>query len=60
MDKAQILAERLNIDLACRVDTVERLFCAAILTQGVDTATDILDEYRRMRDLLGVKSERAA
>jgi hypothetical protein len=42
----------LNLDLDNKADTIERLFCCAILEQGIDVAANILVKYRALRDLV--------
>jgi hypothetical protein len=47
------LIETLNIQISdSDWNMAEKLFCAALLQEGIDITARVLKEYTRMRDLL--------
>jgi len=52
------LIKQLNLNLADKADTIKRLFCAAILTEGVDVSARVLGHYNAWEsDLKLVEAE---
>jgi len=52
---AQQVVEQLNLNLADKADTVERIFCAALCAEGPEVIQSILGRYREFRSILGYK-----